>query len=76
LSNYNVPNDQNQYNNPQYNARPNVIIGKIIIIQIRITDITSKDTIKILDFNKIVSNVIVVKRKVMSGMTTYMEESY
>jgi hypothetical protein len=23
LSNYNVPNDQNQYNNWQYNARPN-----------------------------------------------------
>ncbi len=23
MSNYNIPNDQNQYNNQQYNARPN-----------------------------------------------------
>ncbi len=63
MSNYNVPNDQNQYNNRQYNARP---IGKIIINQIGITNITDKDIIKILDFDKIVSIVIVVGKKVMS----------
>ncbi len=42
---------------------PMVIIGKIIISQI---DITNKDIIKILDFDIIMSNVIVVERKVMS----------
>ncbi len=45
-----------------------VVIGKIIIIQIRITDITNKGIIKILYFDKIVSNVIVVGRKVILGM--------
>ncbi len=45
---------------------PMVIIGKIIIGQIKITNITNKYIIKILDFDRIVSNVIVVKRKVMS----------
>jgi len=45
---------------------PKVIIGKIIIGQIKIIDITKKYIIKILHFDKIVSNVIVVKRKVMS----------
>ncbi len=46
---------------------PKVIIGKIIITQIEITDITKKDIIKILDFNGIMSNVIII-RKVMLGM--------
>jgi len=45
---------------------PMVIIGKIIISQIKIIDITNKYIIKTLNFDKIVSNVIVVKRKVMS----------
>jgi hypothetical protein len=45
-----------------------VIIGKIIINQIGITNITSKYIIKILDFKKIASDVIVVGRKVMSKM--------
>ncbi len=45
-----------------------VVIGKIIINQIGITNITSKYIIKILDFNKIASDVIVVGRKVMSKM--------
>jgi hypothetical protein len=43
-----------------------VVIGKIIISQIGITNITNMDIIKILDFDKIVSNVIVVEKKVMS----------
>ncbi len=47
---------------------PMVVIGKIIIIQIGITDITNKGIIKILDFDKIVSNVIVVGRKIILGM--------
>jgi hypothetical protein len=47
---------------------PMVIIGKIIISQIGITNITSKDIIKIQDFDKILSNVIVVEKKVMSKM--------
>ncbi len=47
---------------------PMVIIGKIIINQIGITNITSKYIIKILDFKKIASDVIVVGRKVMSKM--------
>jgi hypothetical protein len=47
---------------------PMVIIGKIIINQIKITDITKKDIIKILDFNEIVSNVITVGKKVMLAM--------
>ncbi len=45
---------------------PMVVIGKIIISQIGITNITNMDIIKILDFDKIVSNVIVVEKKVMS----------
>ncbi len=48
---------------------PMVLIGKIIISQIRMTNITSNDIIKILDFDKIILDVIVVRRKVMSGMT-------
>jgi hypothetical protein len=47
---------------------PMVVIGKIMIIQIGITDITNKGIIKILDFDKIVSNVIVVGRKIILGM--------
>jgi hypothetical protein len=48
---------------------PMVVISKIIINQIKIIDITSKDIIKILNFEKIMSDVIVVGRKVMSRMT-------
>jgi hypothetical protein len=66
LSNYNVPNDQNKYNNWQYNAKPNGRNWKNNNQSIGITDITSKDIIKILDFDKIVSNVNFVGRKVMS----------
>ncbi len=40
---------------------PMVVIGKIIISQIGITNITNMDIIKILDSDKIVSNVIVVE---------------
>jgi hypothetical protein len=47
---------------------PMVIIGKIIINQIGITNITSKYIIKILYFDKIVSDVIDVRKKVMSRM--------
>jgi hypothetical protein len=42
-----------------------VVIGKIIISQIRIIDITNKDIIKILEFDIIMLDVIVVERKVM-----------
>jgi hypothetical protein len=45
---------------------PMVVIGKIIISQIEIIDITNKDIIKILNFDIIMSNVIIVERKVMS----------
>ncbi len=47
---------------------PMVVISKIIINQIKITNITSKVIIKILDFNRIMSYVIVFSRKVMLGM--------
>jgi hypothetical protein len=47
---------------------PMVIISKIIISQIGITNISNKDIIKILDFERIVLDVIIVERKVMSGM--------
>jgi len=45
---------------------PMVVIGKIIINQIGIIDITNKNIIKILNFDRIVLDVIVIKRKVMS----------
>jgi hypothetical protein len=45
---------------------PMVVIGKTIISQIGIIDITNNDIIKILDFDKNMSNVVVVGRKVMS----------
>ncbi len=48
---------------------PMVVIGKIIINQIGIIDITNKDIIKILNFDRIVLDVIAIRRKVMSGMT-------
>jgi hypothetical protein len=47
---------------------PMVIISKIIINQIGIIDISSKDIIKILDFERIVLDIIIVERKVMSRM--------
>jgi hypothetical protein len=47
---------------------PMVVISKIIINQIKITNITSKVIITILDFNRIMSYVIVFSRKVMLGM--------
>jgi hypothetical protein len=43
-----------------------VVIGKTTISQIKIIDITNTDIIKILDFNRIMLDVIVVKRKAMS----------
>jgi hypothetical protein len=43
-----------------------VIISKIIMSQIGITDISNKDIIKILNFERIVLYVIIVTRKVMS----------
>ncbi len=45
-----------------------VVTGKLIISQTEIIDITNKDIIKILDFDKIMSNVIVVGKKVMSSI--------
>jgi hypothetical protein len=45
---------------------PVVVIGKTTISQIRIIDISNEDIIKILDFNRIVLDVIDVKRKAMS----------
>jgi hypothetical protein len=48
---------------------PMVVIGQTIISRIGITDITNKDIIKILNFDKIVSSVTVVERKVMLGTT-------
>jgi len=45
---------------------PMVITRKLIISQIRIIDITNNDIIKILDFDRIMSDVIVVGKKVMS----------
>jgi TolB-like protein len=45
---------------------PIVITGKLIISQIRIIDITNNDIIKIRDFDRIMSDVIVVRKKVMS----------
>ncbi len=48
---------------------PMVIIGKIIINQIEIADIISKDIINILDFDRIMLDVIIAGRKVMLGMT-------
>jgi hypothetical protein len=47
---------------------PMVVICKIIINQIGIINITNKDIIKILDFNMIMLDVIIVKRKVMLRM--------
>jgi len=45
---------------------PMVVIRKIIISQIGITDITNMDMIKLLDFDKIMLDVTIVERKVMS----------
>jgi hypothetical protein len=52
---------------------PMVIIGKIIISEIGITNITSNDIIKILDFNKIVLDVITIGRKVMLKLIVMYE---
>jgi hypothetical protein len=45
---------------------PMVITRKLIISQIRIINITNNDIIKILNFDRIMSDVIVVGKKVMS----------
>jgi hypothetical protein len=68
FQNYNVPNNQNQYNDQQYNARPNGQNWHNNNQPNRIIDILNEAIIRTLDFGRMVYGVFIVGRKGMPGM--------